>query len=142
MIPANQMPGYFSGGDSDISIRASTVTRVALITSVQLLSYSVANDFYEAGETDKRELIQNSEFWFGVHQEEQVAALHKILNLMENITFGGYLKLETLHEIVASTLDLWADLKRKGWGHICNLNQDILELFFMNIRSLGGASCQ
>ena len=42
--------------------------------------------------------------------------------------------------IVASTLDLWADLKRKGWGHICNLNQDILELFFMNIRSLGGAS--
>jgi len=99
MDPANQMPGYFSGGDSDISIRASTVTRVALITSVQLLSYSVANDyFYEAGETDKRELIQNSEFWFGVHQEEQVAALHKILNLMENITFGGYLKLETLHE--------------------------------------------
>ena len=36
-----------------------------------------------------------------------------------------------MKSIVASTLDLWADLKRKGWGHICNLNQDILELFFI-----------
>ena len=88
---------------------------------MQLLSFSVANDFYEAGETVKRELIQNSEFWFGVHQEEQVAALHKILNLIENITFGGYLK-PFMKGIVASTLDLWADLKRKGWGHICMYN--------------------
>ena len=40
--------------------------------------------------------------------------------------------------IIASTLDL----KRKGSGLICtyNLNQDILELIFMNIRSLGGSS--
>ena len=104
---------------------------------MQLLSFSVANDFYEAGETVKRELIQNSEFWFGVHQEEQVAALHKILNLIENITFGGYLK-PFMKGIIASTLDL----KRKGSGLICtyNLNQDILELFFMNIRSLGCSS--
>ena len=131
--------------------------------AVQLLSASVANAFYEAGEEDKGEFIEIIDDWwdvfdssyehhrtkrlkngFGIHEEEQVAALHRMLNLMENITFGGHLK-PFMKGIVASTkslLDLWADLKRRGWGHICtyNLNQDILELFFSNIRSLGGCS--
>ena len=131
--------------------------------AVQLLSSSVANAFCEAGDLDKGELIKIIDDWFdvfdsryehhrtkrlknglGIHEVEQVAALHKMLNLMENITFGGHLK-PFMKGIVASTkslLDLWADLKRRGWRHICtyNLNQDILELFFSNIRSLCGAS--
>ena len=37
MDPANQMPGSFSGGGSDISIRASTVTRVLhLVAALEL----------------------------------------------------------------------------------------------------------
>ena len=80
----------------------------------------------------------------GVHEEQQVAALNKMLNLMENITFGGKLK-PFMKGIVSSTkslLALWDDLKRREWSHICtyNLNQDILELFFSNIRSLCGAN--
>ena len=131
--------------------------------AVQLLSSSVANAFREAGDLDKRELIQTIDNWFdvcdsrsmhhrtkrlknglGIHEEQQVAALNKMLKLMDNITFGGKLK-PFMKGIVASTkslLDLWTDLKRRGWGHICtyNLNQDILELFFANIRSLCGSS--
>ena len=130
---------------------------------MQLLSSSVANAFREAGELEKGELIQTIDSWFdvfdsrtqfhrskqlknglGVHEEQQVAALNKMLNLMENITFGGKLK-PFMKGIVSSTkslLALWDDLKRRGWSHICtyNLNQDILELFFSNIRSLCGAN--
>ena len=131
--------------------------------AVQLLSSSVANAFRDAGEMDKAELIQIIDDWFdvfdsrtkfhrskqlknglGVHEERQIGALNKMLKLMENITFGGKLK-PFMKGIVASTkslLALWADLKRRGWSYICtyNLNQDILELFFSNIRSLCGAS--
>ena len=131
--------------------------------AVQLLSSSVANAFCEAGELDKGELIQIIDDWFdvcdsrsqhhrskqlknglGVHEEKQVAALNKMLNLMKNITFGGKLK-PFMKGIVASTkslLALWNDLKHRGWPHICtyNLNQDILELFFSNVRSLCGAN--
>ena len=131
--------------------------------AVQLLSSSVANAFREAGDLDKAELIQIIDDWFdvsdsrtqhhrsknlknglGVHEENQVAALKKMLNLMENITFGGKLK-PFMKGIVASTkslLALWNDLKSRGWSHLCtyNLNQDILELYFSNVRSLCGAN--
>ena len=131
--------------------------------AVQLLSSSVANAFCEAGELDKGELIQIVDDWFdvcdsrthfhgskqlknglGVHEEKQVAALKKMLNLMKNITFGGKLKpfMKGIVTTTKSLLSLWNDLKSRGWSHICtyNLNQDILELFFSNVRSLCGAN--
>ena len=131
--------------------------------AVQLLSSSVANALCEAGDIDKGELIQIIDDWFdvfdsrtryhsskqlknalGVHEEKQVNALNKMLSLMKNITFGGKLK-PFMKGIIASTkslLALWDDLKGRGWSFICthNLNQDILELFFSNIRSLCGTS--
>ena len=131
--------------------------------AVQLLSSSVANAFCEAGDIDKGELIQIIDDWFdvfdsrtryhsskqlknalGVHEEKQVNALNKMLSLMKNITFGGKLK-PFMKGIIASTkslLALWDDLKGRGWSFICthNLNQDILELYFSNIRSLCGTS--
>ena len=131
--------------------------------AVQLLSSSVANAFREAGDLDKAELIQRIDDWFdsfdsrskyhqskklkngfGIHEEEQTAALNSMLDLMKNITFGGKIK-PFMKGIVSSTnslLALWADLKSRGWGYICtyNLNQDILELYFSNIRSLCGAN--
>ena len=43
MDPANQMPGSFSGGDSDISIRASTVTRLLHLSAALELLWSWRN---------------------------------------------------------------------------------------------------
>ena len=132
--------------------------------AVQLLSSSVANAFREAGDLDKAELIQRIDDWFdvfdsrikhhkakklkngfGIHEEEQIAALNSMLDLMKNITFGGRIKpfMKGIVSSINSLLALWADLKsRGGWSYICtyNLNQDILELYFSNIRSLCGAS--
>ena len=74
---------------------------------------------------DKAELIQIIDDWFdvfdsrthfhrskhlknrlGVHEERQIGDLNKMLNLMENITFGGKLK-PFMKGIVASKSLCW-----------------------------------
>ena len=140
-------------------------TRQRVIYAVQLFSKTNSNGFLMMGERGKAWIVDVVNSWFdvmdsklkfhksnknkcglGIHEDLQIKSLNSMIHLMENIRFDGKSK-PFMKGVVCSTksvLALYKELKEEG-GHqhyLCTyqLNQDPLELFFAQIRSLGGSN--
>ena len=79
----------------------------------------------------------------GSFEEEQLLALERMLELVQNVSFGRSLPfMKGIEAATKSIRELYQELKSEGQSYLRTylLNQDALELFFSNIRGLGGSS--
>ena len=78
----------------------------------------------------------------GVNEDLQFEALKSMLHLIQNVKFGGHAKpfMKGIMCTINSLISLYKELKEEGQQYLCSyqVNQDPLELFFAQVRSLGG----
>ena len=131
--------------------------------AVQLFSGTVANGFKMMGEEGKAWIVDTINSWFdvldsrlkyhkhnkckcamGVNEDLQIESLQSMLHLIRNVKFGGCLKpfMKGILCTTNSLISLYRELKEEGQGYLCTyqVNQDPLELFFAQVRSLGGSN--
>ena len=131
--------------------------------AVQLFSRTVANGFKMMGQEAKAWVVQVINDWFdvldsrlkyhrfnqnkcgmGVHEELQLETLNNMLHLIQNVKFGGLSKpfMKGILCTTNSLMSLFNELKEEGQSYLCSyqVNQDPLELFFAQVRSLGGCN--
>ena len=129
--------------------------------AVQLFSATVGNGFKMMGQDGKAWVVNTINDFFdaldsrlkyhksnkikcamGINEDLQFEALKSMLHLIQNVKFGGYSKpfMKGIMCTINSLISLYMELKDEGQQYFCTyqVNQDPLELFFAQVRSLGG----
>ena len=153
---------HYKLGEDHLYCTGPTRQRVRL--AVQFFSRSIANGFKMLGEFVKAWIVKIINDWFdvmdsrlkyhksnqnkcglGTHEEIQLESLNAMINLIQNIKFAGASKpfMKGILCTTKSTINLYNELKEECLlDYLCTyqLNQDPLELFFAQVRSLGGSN--
>ena len=152
---------FYKLGEDHLYCTGPTRQRVRF--AVQFFSRTNANGFTMMGELGKAWIVNIVNAWFdvmdsrlkyhkfnkhkcglGSHEDLQLDSLISMIHLVENIKFAGLAKpfMKGVICTTKSTIALYNELKAEGQDYLCTylLNQDPLELFFAQVRGLGGAN--
>ena len=131
--------------------------------AVQLFSGTVANGFKMMGQEGKAWVVKTVNDFFdvldsrlkfhksnknkcamGINEDLQLESLKSMIHLIQNVKFGGCSKpfMKGILCTINSLISLYSELKAEGQSYLCTyqVNQDPLELFFAQVRSLGGSN--